>query len=97
MDPYNSIPGLELCSGPLKLVVTVPETCQTREKGVELRVRGADDNRHWGHVTKYHLREALHISKCEVLYAADSQGENMINNDTQRNRNMKTTPDRKTR
>lgn len=50
-------------------MVTVPETWQSREKGVELGVWGADDNRRWGHETKHHLREALHISKSEVLYA----------------------------
>lgn len=58
----------------------MPETCQSREKGVELRVWGTDDNSHWGHVTKHHLREALHISKSEVLYAAESQGRNMVIN-----------------
>lgn len=67
------IPRPELCSGPLKLVVAVPETCQSREKGVELGVWGADDNRHWGHITEDHLREAVHISKSEVLYATADQ------------------------
>lgn len=81
----TSIPRLELCSGPLKLVVTVPETCQSREKGVVLGVWGADDNHHWGHITKHHLREAHHICKSEVLYAADSHGGNMVlNNDTEK-------------
>lgn len=79
----TSIPGLELCSGPFKLVVTVPETCQSGEKGVELTVWGTDDNRHWGHVTKHHLGEELHISMSEVLYAADSQrSKNMVNKGT---------------
>lgn len=74
----NSIPGLELGSSPLKLVVTVPETCQSRQKGVELGVWGADDNCNWVHVTKHHLREALHINKGEMFYAADSQGGKIV-------------------
>lgn len=90
----TSIPGLELCSGPLKLVITVSETCRSREKRVELRVWSTDDHRYWGHVTKHHLREALHVSQSEVLYAADSQGGNMVISngpEGHRNRKMETT------
>lgn len=76
----TSIPRPELCSGPLKLVVTVPETCQSRKKGVELKIWGADNNCRWGHITKHHLREALHICKSEVLYA----GNTVLNKDTKK-------------
>lgn len=73
-------------------MVTVPETCQSRQKTVELRVWGADDNCNWGHVTKDHLREALHINKGEMLYAADSQGGKMvISNGTEGQKEMETT------
>lgn len=52
----------------------MPEALQATEEGVELRVWGGDDGRRWSHVTKQHLREAVHIGQCEVLYAAEKQG-----------------------
>lgn len=76
----TSVPRPELCSGPLKLVVTVPETCQSRKKGVEFKIWGADNNRRWGHITKHHLREALHICNSEVLYA----GNKVLSTDTKK-------------
>lgn len=48
----------------------MPVTGHSRHEDVELRVWGADDDHLWGHVTKYHLREELHISRSEVLNAA---------------------------
>lgn len=65
-----NVPGSKLCSGPFKFVVAVPVTGHSRHEDVELRVWGADDDHLWGHVTKYHLREELHISRSEVLNAA---------------------------
>ena len=76
----RTVPGSELCSGPLKLVVTVPKTHQSMEEGVELRVWGADNYCHWGHVTKHNLREALHISKSQVLYTGHNHGGHMVIN-----------------
>lgn len=67
----TSVPRPELCSGPLKLVVTVPETRQSGKKRVELKIWGADNNHRWGHITKHHLGEAFHIRKSEVLYAGN--------------------------
>ena len=52
-------------------MVTVPEASQSGEEGVVLTVRGADDDGRRGHVTKHDLREPLHVSKREVLYAGD--------------------------
>lgn len=72
----NSVPGFELRSAPLKLVITVPETRQSRQKDVELRVRSADDDVHRAHVTKNHRREALHVGQSEVLDAARSHRRN---------------------
>lgn len=69
---------MKLSSGPLKLVVNVSETGQSREQRVEFRVRGADDNGHWVHVTKHHLREMLQIGKSEMLYPADSKRGNTV-------------------
>lgn len=65
-------------------MVAVPETYQSREKGVELRVWGADNNCHRGHVTKHYPREVLHISEREVLYAGNRQ-EGETHSETERN------------
>jgi len=67
----QSVPGLELGSAPLELVVVVPKTHVPREQGVELAVGGTDDHGPRSHVTEDHVGEALHIGEREVLDAAE--------------------------
>lgn len=78
------IPRLELCSGPLKLMVAVSKTDEPREEGVELNVWGTDDDHCWDHVTKHHSREVGQIFKSEVLDAVESQREREREQYTQR-------------
>lgn len=61
-------------------MVTVSETGESREKGIELDVRGANDNHRWAHIAKHYLREVLYICKSEVLNAAENQGGSMLEN-----------------
>lgn len=61
-------------------MVTVSETGESRKKGIELHVRGADDNHGWAHIAKHYLREVLHICKSEVLNAVENQEGSMLEN-----------------
>lgn len=61
-------------------MVTVSEAGESRKKGIELHVRGANDNHRWAHITKHYLREVLHICESEVLNAVENQGGSMLEN-----------------